>query len=73
MIPRSRRQLVYQRFPASQRVEITAGADRLAHDRTAHLYRHVEMPINDLLAYAYLQGINDAVQVIEKTGWSPAP
>lgn len=67
-----RAHLVYRRFPASVRVEITPEVEQLARSRTEHLHRHIEAPITELLASAYLQGVNDTVQVIERRGWTPA-
>lgn len=66
-----KRRMVTLRFPASDRVEVPPGAFKLARERTAHLHRHVEQPVTELLGHAYLQGINDAMQVIERTGWLP--
>lgn len=59
---------VHLRYPASTRQEIPPGALQLARARTSHLHRHVEMPVCDLLANAYLQGITDAVYTIERRG-----
>lgn len=59
------------RYPASTRQDIPPGAQRLARERTKHLHRHVEMPVLDLLANAYLQGITDAVYAIERRGGLP--
>lgn len=58
--------MVHLRVPASTRREVPEGALRLAEQRTSHLYRHVEVSIAVLLSNAYLQGVDDTVQVVER-------
>jgi hypothetical protein len=54
------------RLPASKQMEVPASVWSLAHKRVAHLERLAfRMPIADLLANAYLQGINDTIQTFD--------
>lgn len=58
-----RRHMVTLRYPASTKRVVPDRFLRLARDRTEHLHRHcANEPIRNLLASAYLQGIEDAVE-----------
>lgn len=58
-----RRHMVTLRYPASEKRDVPERFLRLARDRTEHLHRHCATePIRDLLASAYLQGIEDCVE-----------
>ena len=54
-------------FPMSEEREVTPGILKLAGSRTEHLYRMLPYrAAADLLANAYLQGMTDALETIDK-------
>lgn len=57
------------RFPRAERREVPDSVFALAEGRTKHLgATALREPLGHLLVSAYLQGLNDAVRVIEKNG-----
>jgi hypothetical protein len=54
-------------YAASKKIEIAAGLFVLAENRTRHLHRHAhDTAISELLVNAYLQGLTDAIDTLDK-------
>lgn len=54
-------------FPLSEEREVTPGIQSLAAKRTEHLHRMLpHRTVADLLANAYLQGMTDALETVDK-------
>lgn len=61
------RDFVVCRYPKHAPQELPPGAWSLARNRTEHLgAKSMELPMRDLLAHAWCQGIADAGQVIDR-------
>jgi hypothetical protein len=71
MEPAHGRQMSPRPQPRSERYDVPEPFIDLARRRTEFLFRHMtygDMPMRHILASAYLQGMNDCVEAMDKRG-----